>query len=123
MYFFCVYLPAASLPIELFKEYVDMIHELYSVYSQNGTVIFAGDFNANVQGPRVNFPKGERCKYLQNVLDDLNLISLNTQDCCTGPKHTFQGYENGPCTTIDHIVIPIDIPFVPKDVKFLIVMI
>ena len=74
------------------------------------TVIFARDFNANVRGPRVNSPKGERCKYLQNVLDDLNLISLNTQECCTGPTYTFQGYENGPCTNIVHIIIPIDVP-------------
>ncbi|VDI62407.1 Hypothetical predicted protein [Mytilus galloprovincialis] len=95
IFFFCVYLPAASLAVDLFKEYVDLLHELYSVYSQNGIVIFAGDFNAKVQGPRVSGVQDDRSKILR------------------------RGYENGPCSTIDHIIVLDNLPFKPENVNIL----
>jgi endonuclease/exonuclease/phosphatase (EEP) superfamily protein YafD len=42
-------MPAASLPIQQFKEHVDTLHELYSVYSEVGIVILMGDFNAKIE--------------------------------------------------------------------------
>ncbi|CAC5398519.1 unnamed protein product [Mytilus coruscus] len=119
IFFFCVYLPAASFSVELFKEYVDLLHELYSVYSQIGIVIFAGDFNAKVQGSRVSGVQDDRSKLLRRVLDEFSLISLNTQTFCKGPIHTFKGYENGPCSTIDHIIVPDKLSFKPENVNIL----
>ncbi|CAC5390407.1 unnamed protein product [Mytilus coruscus] len=92
IFFFCVYLPAASLSVELFKEYVDLLHELYSVYSQNGIVIFAGDFNAKVQGPRVSVVQDDRSKLLRRVLDKFSLISLNTQNFLNELRRVYDEY-------------------------------
>jgi exonuclease III len=49
IFIFSVYMPAASLPIQQFKEHVDTLHELYSVYSEVGIVILMGDFNAKIE--------------------------------------------------------------------------
>jgi hypothetical protein len=44
IFIFSVYMPAASLQIQQFKEHVDTLHELYSVYSEVGIVILMGGF-------------------------------------------------------------------------------
>lgn len=108
IFIFSIYLPTASQPINNFQEHVNLIHELYSVYSQEGLVILMGDFNAKIHGPRYDFEHDERSRYLETVIDDINVFSVNCSNICTGPMFTFQGYENGPTTMIDHILLPCD---------------
>ena len=105
IFIFSVYMPAASLPIQQFKEHIDTLHELYSVYTEVGTVILMGDFNAKIEGSRYQFKPDDRSIYLQTMLNELNVFSVNSAKMCVGPLYTFQGYENGPVSMIDHIVI------------------
>ena len=111
IFIFSIYLPASSMPLDVFIDHVDTLHEIYSIYSQRGIVIFAGDFNVQVHGPRLAFTDNERTLYFARTLCELRTISLTVQDFCTGPVHTFQGFENGPCSTIDHIIVPSEMPF------------
>ena len=39
------------------------------------------------------------------MLNELNVFSVNSEKMCVGPLYTFQGYENGSVSMIDHIVI------------------
>jgi hypothetical protein len=105
IFIFSVYIPAASLPIQQFKEHVDTLHELYSVYSEVEIVILMGDFNAKIEGSRYQFKPNDRSIYLLTMLNELNAFSVSSENMCVGPLYTFQGYENGPVSMIDHIVI------------------
>lgn len=78
---------------------------LYSVYSEVGTVILMGDFNAKIEGSRYQSKPDDRSIYLQTMLNELNVFSVNSEKMCVGPLYTFQGYESGPVSMIDHIVI------------------
>jgi hypothetical protein len=64
-----------------------------------------GDFNAKIEGSRYQFKPDDRSIYLQTMLNELNVFSVNSEKMCVGPLYTFQGYENGPVSMIDHIVI------------------
>jgi exonuclease III len=105
IFIFSIYMPAASLPIQQFKEHVDSLHEPYSVYSEVGKVVLMGDFNAKIEGSRYQFKPDDRSIYLQTMLNELNVFSVNSDKMCVGLLYTFQGYENGPVSMIDHIVI------------------
>lgn len=119
IYLFCVYLPAVTLPLEQFKDQMNTLHELYYVYSQCGKVIVAGDFNAQIRGPRYECRIGDRGNILQDFLREFQLISLNMQDSCVGPTYTFQGYVNGPSSTIDHIVVNEEIGTIAENISVL----
>jgi endonuclease/exonuclease/phosphatase family metal-dependent hydrolase len=43
---------------------------LYSVYSEVGTVILMGDFNAKIEGSRYQSKPDDRSIYLQTMLND-----------------------------------------------------
>jgi hypothetical protein len=64
-----------------------------------------GDFNAKIEGSRYQFKPNDRSIYLLTMLNELNAFSVSSENMCVGPLYTFQGYENGPVSMIDHIVI------------------
>ena len=45
-FLFQVYLPCTNHPIDMFKEYLDRLQNILSLYSEKGTVVLMGDFNA-----------------------------------------------------------------------------
>ncbi|CAG2194964.1 unnamed protein product [Mytilus edulis] len=109
IYCFCVYLPASSKPFEHFRIYVERLYDIYMIYSQLGTVIILGDINAKVNGPRsFNSVRDKRSVTFAKFLDELRLVSLHLQSFGEGNTFTFQSYESGPSTAIDHILISKD---------------
>ena len=52
VYFLQVYAPCASYSIALYREFVDYLQSLISLYSDNGMVVVMGDFNTHLQGQR-----------------------------------------------------------------------
>ncbi|CAC5389436.1 unnamed protein product [Mytilus coruscus] len=109
IYCFCVYLPASSKPFEHFRIYVERLYDIYMIYSQLGTVIILGDINAKVNGPRsLNSVRDKRSETFAKFLDELRLVSLHLQSFGEGNTFTFQSYESGPSTAIDHILISKD---------------
>ncbi|XP_063431682.1 uncharacterized protein LOC134714370 [Mytilus trossulus] len=78
--------------------------DIYKSYSNHGTVFILGDFNCKIGGPRYSFTQDRRSQLLESLLIDNNSISLHVQDFAKGPVCTFQSYEDGPKTGIDHIV-------------------
>lgn len=105
LFIFAIYMPASSQPIKDFKDHIDMLHELYSVYGREGFVLFMGDFNVKIRGTRYNFVDNDRTRYTEKFFNEVKLFSVNSDSKCSGPCYTFQGYDNGPTTMIDHIVI------------------
>ncbi|CAG2191477.1 unnamed protein product [Mytilus edulis] len=72
-----------------------------------GSVILMGDFNTKIQGPRYKFNPDERSRLIYSLIQEYELFSVNTQMFCHGPVTTFQSYDNGPSTGIDHILMPL----------------
>jgi len=88
--FLCVYLPAITQPFEHFVIETEYLFDIYNYYSQ--------------QGPRYNFSHDRRSALFDGLLRNTDSISLHVQDFSAGPIWTFQSYEDGPKTVIDHIV-------------------
>ncbi|VDI49807.1 Hypothetical predicted protein [Mytilus galloprovincialis] len=104
-YVFSLYLPAVTQPYEYFRNEVDLLFELSSVYEEFGSVILMGDFNSKIGGPRCKIKYDERSKLCKTLMSTHNLCSVNMELMCKGPVNTFQSYEDGPSTCIDHILI------------------
>ena len=70
----------------MYREFVDYLQTVISMYSEHGTVIFMGDFNAHLQGQR--FIKATDCRgeYLLEMMNYFNLIAVNTLTLTTGPS-------------------------------------
>lgn len=99
-----VYIPCKNHPILLFKEYVDKLYNIWSMYSSQGVVIFMGDFNSSCDTD-VN---DTRNAYLHQFLVDTNQISVTSLDICTGAKYSYVSYDGLYETLIDHIILPVE---------------
>ncbi|CAG2214579.1 unnamed protein product [Mytilus edulis] len=104
IFFLSIYLPAITQPNEAFVNELEYLMDTYKSYSNHGTVYILGDFNCKIGGPRYSFTQDRRSQLLESLLIDNNSISLHVQDFAKGPVCTFQSYEDGPKTGIDHIV-------------------
>ncbi|CAG2242874.1 unnamed protein product [Mytilus edulis] len=102
-----IYLPATTQPHQLYQYNVELLHEICSIYKDMGSVILMGDFNTKIQGPRYKFNPDERSRLMYSLIQEYELFSVNTQMFCHGPVTTFQSYDNGPSTGIDHILMPL----------------
>jgi len=67
-------------------------------------VFLLDDLNCKIQGPRYNFSHDRRSVLVDGLLRNTDSISLHVQYFSEGPIWTFQSYEDGPKTVIDHIV-------------------
>ena len=103
-----VYFPSANYRIAEFESYLFKLQDLCSMYSDKGTLIIMGDFNAHKNG-RV-FLKGHdrRSNLLQQFLSGNNFLSVNTLPLCTGATSTFVSYSGEYTSMIDHILIQIE---------------
>lgn len=102
-----VYLPATTQPLELFRYNIELLHEICSVYKDVGNICVMGDLNTKISGPRYQFKPDERSRILNSLLEEYSLASVNVQLFCQGPIVTFQSYDGGPSTCIDHIIVPV----------------
>ena len=65
-----------------------------------------GDLNGQISGPRNSAKECKRSNELALFLELTRTVSLMVQTQCNGPDFSFNSYENGPKTLIDHILIP-----------------
>ena len=103
-----VYFPSANHRINEFELYLCKLQDLCSMYSDKGTLIIMGDFNAHRNG-RV-FLKGHdmRSNLLQQFLTGNTFVAINTLPLCTGATSTFVSYSGEYTSMIDHILIQIE---------------
>ncbi|CAC5393508.1 unnamed protein product [Mytilus coruscus] len=97
--------PQVTQPYEYFRDEVDLLFELSSIYEEFGSVILMGDFNSKIGGPRCKIKNDERSKICKTLMSTHNLCSVNMELMCKGPVNRFQSYEGSPWTCIDHILI------------------
>lgn len=104
MFIFQVYLPCVNLPIGSYRQYIDKLYDIWHMYSASGTVLFLGDFNAQID------PSSPRTRDLLvcKLLNDTNLIAVNTLPICKGATFSFVSYDNRYTTLIDFICAPAD---------------
>ena len=105
-YIIQVYAPSSNHILQSFKDFIDLLHSVISMYSDDGTVIVMGDFNAHLQSKTYIKPNDVRGSYLNDMLDYHKLIAVNTLPICTGATASFVSYGNVHKSLIDHILIP-----------------
>ena len=105
---FGVYLPSSNYSNELFYEYIDKLSDLHAQHSVHAHVIFLGDFNARISGPKRTVNLNRRGVYLSNFIDQTNMRSLNMSAECHGPLYSFCPYKTiDNRTMIDHVIVPV----------------
>ena len=105
-YIIGTYLPSANHPIALYKESVDELDVVINELSNRGAYIILGDLNChigNFGGPRSLNAINDRGKYFIALMEKFSLLSVNSQNYCTGPIETY--YSNNGKTTVDHVPI------------------
>ena len=106
-FIFAVYLPPVNYAVDDYTDYITFLDDLYSTYSPVGDVIFLGDFNANLFGPRrPGFPVSTRDKALTQFATSCDLLPINLLNVCTGPIETFCAFSGQNKSTIDYILVP-----------------
>ena len=108
IYFFQVYLPCVNHSIDVFREYIDRLQNLLSLYSEKGTVVIMGDFNTYLPDVNLRDRVDNRSLYFNSFLRDNNMFSTNTSELCNGPKSTFVTYDGRHESLIDYILVPIE---------------
>jgi endonuclease/exonuclease/phosphatase (EEP) superfamily protein YafD len=109
VYIIGVYLPTTSEPADTFNYHLKLLEDVSLELCNNGSIIILGDLNAHIgqlAGERSFTKINSRGRCVHRVLDDLNLISVNSQSMCKGPIETFYGSQGFIITTIDHIFVP-----------------
>ncbi len=104
MYMFQVYLPCSNHSIDIFADYIWRLYDIYNKYADNGTVVFMGDFNADISISANN----PRTRLLRRLLIDCNMLAVNTLPECRGSNCTFVSYDSTCRTTIDYICLPVE---------------
>ena len=88
------------------EESVDELEVVINELSNRGAYIILGDFNChigNFGGPRSLNAINDRGKYFIALMEKFSLLSVNSQNYCTGPIETY--YSNNGKTTVDHVLI------------------
>lgn len=101
MYIFQVYLPSSNHSIHDFRQCLVKLFELYNTYSDNGTCIIMGDFNANL----IRCSLQPRDRDLMQFITDCNLCAVNLLDSCHGSPYSFVSYNDQYYSMIDYVLI------------------
>ena len=105
---FSVYLPSTNCSNELYLEYIGKLSDLYAQHSSYAFVVFLVDFNSPVSGSQRDSNRNSRGRALTNLLEQINMCSMNMSDIRQGPSYSFSPYKTSERQTmIDHIVVPI----------------
>ena len=106
LYFIQVYAPSSNHSNNIYRDFIDLLQAVISMYSENGTVIIMGDFNAHLQGQTFIKATDERGRYLLDMLSYHNLVAVDTLPICTGATASFVSYGDAHVSLIDHILVP-----------------
>ena len=100
MFILCIYMPASNYANVEYENVLNTLQAALDTYSEQGTVVIAGDMNAeliNLAGIGNTF----RDKSLSNFVKDNEMFSLGLQPTRQGPFYTFKTAEK----MLDHILI------------------
>ena len=75
-FIFSLCLPAITQSSDSFRDHIDLLSELVSVYNEIGTVILMGDFNSKIRGPRYQVTNNVRAKLCSSLMGEHNLSQL-----------------------------------------------
>jgi len=89
----------------VYSEFISKLYDLYCIYSERGTPIVMGDFNADITGLKDR----KRDVDLIGFLQDFNLRAVNTLKLSYGSLYTYVPYDDSSYSTIDYMCIPVDI--------------
>jgi exonuclease III len=114
IFLFNVYLPSTNASLSEYQHIIDLLQIAYDTYFEQGLVLLAGDFNAQLGSTQNTRRAGTvqtiRGKYLESFLCHNNLYSLVADNMCTGPVCTYWSDNNiGVSSQIDHFVIAHDL--------------
>ena len=101
-----MYMPSKNHSIYKYRDYLESLSDVVSLYSNKGQVVIMGDINANVSSSRFVKPLDDRGVCFTNLMRSENLVSINTLDICLGANTTYVS-PNGQ-SLIDHIIMPIE---------------
>ena len=107
-YILQVYAPSSNHPVQVYRDFIDHLHAIISMYCHYGLVILMGDFNAHLQGKRFIKSTDDRGKCLLDLMNYYNLVSLNTLSLCSGATSSFVSYDNIYESLIDHVLLPLE---------------
>ena len=94
--------------MQVYRDFIDHLHAIISMYCHYGLVILMGDFNAHLQGKRFIKSTDDRGKCLLDLMNYYNLVSLNTLSLCSGATSSFVSYDNIYESLIDHVLLPLE---------------
>lgn len=108
LYIFQVYLPCSNHSIQYYREYIEKLENIISLYSGKGMVVIIGDINAHLKSAHFCKPVDVRGLCVSNFLDTNNLVAVNTLELCTGSRSSYVS-PSGTCESlIDHIIMPVE---------------
>ena len=103
---FCVYLPSSNYNNDFYFEYLNTLCDIYDQHSSYAQVVFLGDFNTQIRGPKRTINVTSRVRAAHRFLEQTDMFSLNMCSFCEGPPYSFAPYEtNENRTMIDHIIV------------------
>ena len=105
-FIFQVYLPCKNYAGSKYRDYIEKLENIVSIYSTRGTVVIMGDMNSEIFDNNNN--SSSRMYYLTNCLSQFNMCSVSTLDICSGASSTHVNYNGQVGSLIDHILVPIE---------------
>ena len=109
IYIIQVYLPSANHGISVYRDYIEVLYDLISMYSQLGKVIIMGDFNAHLNGGTFFKDIDARGKALCDLSTQFCMSILTTLPVCSGKTSSYVSYDGKYQTLIDHIFVSNDL--------------
>ena len=105
---FSVYFPCRGMPTDMYNEYIQKLSDIHAQFSTYARVLFLGDMNVQIKGPRFDLVNDTRVRTISSFLHDTQMLSINVQELCSGPRFTFQPYDSAEKRTmIDHVIAPL----------------
>ena len=106
MYLFQVYLPSRNHVLDVYKNCVEELENILSMYTDKGIVIIMGDMNAQIFPRTFASRIDSRDKFFRDFIEYNNMVSVSSMDIRTGPNSTFVSFDGKSESHIDHILVP-----------------
>ena len=121
LYIIQVYFPCSIHSIVHYREHLETLHNLISMYSsiQTGRVVLLGDFNAHINGHTFVKQKDRKGTALCELINLFNLIDITTSKLCSGADSSYVSYDKISTSLIDHVIISDELSYFVKYCKIL----
>ena len=108
MYLLQVYMPSRNHASDVYKNMIEELDNILSMYMDKGTVIIMGVMNAPIFHRAQPGKIESRDQCLIDFLNDNNLVPSSTLDAHKGANATFVSFDGKSESHIDHIIMPYD---------------